>query len=245
MLCSSLCNLNQLGRTHAGEGLVLGVDQTGSCAVQVYWMTGRQSDSHSVLKLCLDGDRLFTKVVDPAKTIEPNQGIYNAMRRSGNSFIVGNGNQTDAAVPYLKGFCRRTLQEVLNTHHFDANATPRITGNTYIQNNGSCLTELALLRMSEVVAQPHCLRFYYDFGHISPGVGFCLTTHSDDGDSLLPFFGEPKPYPLTGNAEYILNTYWAALNKESRVSIAVKFIYLGTAKSRTIIKNRCTKCVVG
>lgn len=238
-------NFVQLNRNpYPGRGLILGVDETGEYAVQVYWIMGRSENSRKRV-FSLDGDRLFTEAVDPAKMENPNLVIYNAMDRFQNTFVVSNGDQTDTVTAFLRIHDRLSLKSALSARQFEPdkpNYTPRITGCTSIAI-GRCSNELVLFRRSELVGDPYCVRFYYEYNNIKPGVGFCLTTYMEDGNPLPPFVGEPLAMPLEGSAGYILATYWDALNADNRVSLAVKFINIRTAKSETLIQNRYTKVV--
>ena len=237
-------NLRNLSRcSYPGRGLILGVDETGENAVQVYWIMGRGENSRNWV-FGLEGDRLFTEAQDPAKVEDPSLIIYNAMGRARYSFVVSNGNQTDTVLESISEIGGMPLSIALHTTRYEPdkpNFTPRITGCSSIVD-GKCYMELALLRKSNFAREgDDCIRFYYVYESIREGIGLCLTTYTGDGNPLPSFVGEPILVPLQGSDEDILNTYWGALNAENRVSLAVKFIDLKTTVSKTLIRNRFVK----
>jgi len=57
---------------------------------------------------------------------------------------------------------------------------------------------------------------------VVPGFGYCITTYKPGSKTLDSFEGEPFSVPLKGGAEEIMNTFWAALEAQWKVSLAGK-----------------------
>ena len=71
-----------------------------------------------------------------------------------------------------------------------------------------------------------------------PGFGLGLTTYQGDGSPLPPFEGEPLWLPLGGSPEAVLERYWNALDRENRVSLALKRIPIGGGAGSRRVRNR-------
>ncbi len=161
------------------------------------------------------------------------------MRQTGSHCVITNGDQTDAIIHGLD--YQRSASEILKTIQYEPdspNYTPRICG-VCILGPGTLSFNLAILRKS--LWGNACDRTFYHYDEIAPGFGFCVTTYSGDGNPLPSFTGDPLLMPLTGSVELIAENYWAALNKENRVSLAVKFINVVTGKSTIHIINKFQK----
>ena len=63
---------------------------------------------------------------------------------------------------------------------------------------------------------------FYSYTDIAPGYGYCLTTYMGDGNPLPSFKGDPLMLPLQGTAEQIADFFWQGLNKDNRISLAVR-----------------------
>ena len=70
------------------------------------------------------------------------------------------------------------------------------------------------------------------------GFGVGLTTYRGDGNPLPSFEGDPLLLPCDGSAEAVLDRYWAALDAENRIAIAVKRIAESDGASQIIVRNR-------
>jgi len=227
---------------YPGRGIVIGTSEDGLHAVEVYWIMGRSENSRNrVFKY--EGERLFTEAADPSKVKDPRLIIYNAMDEFASSFVVSNGDQTDTVVEALQLNEYVDLSNALCERQYEPdspNFTPRITGMCMLIGGGEYSVEISLIRRSEFITDKdgYCERFYYEYGQILPGFGFCVTTYSGDGNPLPAFTGEPYPVPLEGDIDKVLSTYWSILNEENRVSLAVKFIDLFTRKSEIKVINR-------
>lgn len=227
---------------YPGRGLIVGTDESGQYAIQVYWIMGRSSNSQNRV-FSKKGGKLFTEAADPAKVEDPSLIIYNAMDEFGDVFIVSNGDQTDTVITRCKIGGLNGFKKALSGCQYEPDApnfTPRITAECRI-SGGTYSAELGLLKKTELMAGKQCLRFFYEYQEILPGVGFCLTTYAGDGNPLPSFVGEPIALPLIGSAEEILDTYWEVLYHEYRVSLAVKRINLRTGESEILIRNQYKK----
>jgi IMP cyclohydrolase len=236
-------NLDRLGvNQYPGRGIVLGFDTTGTRAVMVYWIMGRSENSRSRV-FTQDGERLFTEPTDPSKIKDPSLVIYNAMDRYSCDHVVSNGDHTDTVIEWLRVQAGATLSNALKFTKFEPDApnfTPRIAGMCRI-SDGKCVAELAILRRSEFV-QGRCIRSYYEYRDIEPGIGFCLTTYCGDGIPLPAFVGEPYPVLIEGTSnQSIASEYVRILNKENMVALAVKTIELETGRSAIAIINKYEK----
>ena len=237
-------NLGDLSRnSYPGRGIVIGTSQDGRFAVQVYWIMGRKPNSRNrVFKS--KGGQLFTEPVDPAQVKDSSLIIYKAMDEYRGRFVVSNGDQTDTVVKKLGLHNNATLSETLVERLFEPDApnfTSRITGLCSI-HMGTCSTTLSLIRKSSAVASVNqCERFYYEYDSILPALGICFHTYMEDGDPLPAFNGEPYHVPLDGPIDEVVETYWSSLDKDNRVSLAVKFIELATSKSKIKVINRFTQ----
>jgi IMP cyclohydrolase len=240
----AMSNLSRLaGNVYPGRGIMLGTSQDGLYAVQVYWIGGRSPNSQNRV-FGVRGGRLFTEAADPTKVKDPKLIIYNAMCEGDGAFVVSNGDQTDTAIQAF-GLHQigLTLSEALCGREYEPdepNWTPRITGLHCVNDQGKWFAELSILRKS-VMEGSSCERFYYEYGQIASGYGFCIHTYGGDGEPLPAFAGEPYLVSLEGNIEDIARDTWALLNEKTRVALAVKFINLKTEDSEIEIINRFTK----
>lgn len=228
--------------SYPGRGMVLGVDESGNYAVQVYWLTGRSESSRNRI-LKKDGRRIFTAVADPDRsgdTDKPALKYYTAMTENAQSFhyVVGNGIQTSDVIRYINDYGR--LSKCVASFSYEPDPpifTPRITGLThvYYSRDKSVSFELSIIRKSR--RSDEAEHFSYEYESIGRGVGYGIMTYAGDGNPPPVFEGEPQLLPLRGSVKTILTEYWNVLNKENRVALAVKFIDLGTGESNTEIQN--------
>ena len=226
---------------YPGRGIVIGTSQDGMYAVQIYWIMGRSENSRNrVFKV--DGTRLYTEAFDPTKVKDPSLIIYNAMSETFGRFVVSNGSQTDEVIKQLSrhyGTLQKSLAEQLYEPD-TPNFTPRITGVCTIHPEvGKYTAELSILRKSEMVSGDNCERSFYEYNGIMPGLGFCITTYSGDGNPLPAFEGSPYPLPIIGrDIRAIMHTYWSILNEDNRVSLAVRLINLHARESSISVINK-------
>jgi len=220
---------------YSGRGIVLGRNHVNSWIV-IYWIMGRSSNSRNRIFTHKDFI-LRTEAADWSIVEDPSLIIYNAMRDLNDCIVVSNGKHTDTICKELedgKSFYRALHSQKHEPDH--PNYTPRISG--IIQRKEGTMS-LSIISKSDFSVEHSEYRFY-SYTDIAPGYGYCLTTYMSDGNPLPSFCGDPIIFPLHGNAEEIANYYWFELNKENRISLAVREISQ-TGKDRLKIINRNQK----
>lgn len=217
---------------YPGRGIVMGINQEGTQAIQVYWVMGRSQNSRNRV-LVEEKGVIKTKpfIEDPGQ--DTSLIIYTAMREVNGVHVVSNGAQTDAVADALAhgGAPEDALAEW--AYEPDApNFTPRITGVLDVKNLAS--SRLSLIKKAaqtdETVRSTHYTR-------VEPGIGNMVTTYKGDGNPLPSFDTNPLHVPLRGSVEEIGVDYWGMLNPENRVALAVKGIDLSSGQSQVVIFN--------
>jgi len=212
-----------LDNPYPGRGIIMGRNPDGNL-VQIYWVMGRSESSRNrVLETIPDKHGwLRTNIAkqDGYKG-DPSLLIYNAMAEERNYYVVSNGTQTDAVI----------ANDNIDALEYDnweyepdnPNFTPRITGVIRYKSGNLISMRMMILRKSPFGDK--CDRWGISFGEVAPGFGYFISTYQGDGNPLPSFHGEPLLMPInhTDPAE-IAQMYWSALNKDNRVSLAVKII---------------------
>jgi len=233
-------NLEALKNNHyPGRIIILGMDESKTNLIQVYAIMGRGTDSRNRILVCDDDGRLETKAADPAKMKDPRLIIYKAMDSIGDAFVVSNGHQTTPALIHRRDAGNSSLTGLMGLDEWQyepdkPNYTPRITG--LILNGPAPCAEILILKKSPFGLD--CQKQLYHYQTFQPGYGYCVSTYEGDGDPLPSFEGEPYLLPLSGTPNEIATEIWGALNKDNRVSLAVKAIDIETGKSTVIIANK-------
>lgn len=209
--------------SYPGRGMVIGMDEIGH-VIQVYWIMGRSENSRN-RKFSVEGGRVFTQPIDPAKVKDPSLIIYNAMRDSHGHFVVSNGVQTDDVV--LGVSVGNNFARALRRWPYEPDApnfTPRITGiYSLAVDHGDPPFYLSIIRKA-AGQEDSCDRTTYEYEKFEKGFGRCITTYVGDGDPLPSFKGDPRLMPLTGDIDTIKGIYWEALDSDNKVALAVKRI---------------------
>lgn len=219
---------------YPGRGIVLGRSTEGFLA-QVYWIMGRSPNSRNRVFVQENG-RLRTEPLDPALVQDPSLVIYTAMDAWKGRHVVTNGDHTDRIIEALKG--KRDFRDALWGQDYEPDPphfTPRIAGVTEV-SSGSAGGWLAVIKANPL--DESTLRFFYDFEELPAGFGWCVHTYQGAGDPLPSFSGEPVLLPLEGGPQALAARYWAALNEENRVALAVKRIAEDGAAAEITIINR-------
>ena len=206
-------------------------------AIQLYWIMGRSDNSRNRV-FEAEGTVLRTKAADPSTMKDPSLVIYEAMLEHGDHYIMSNGDQTRTIFQSLQhgpdGFEKGLI---CRDREPDApNYTPRITGMVTL-TRGIPFYRFAILKANQADPSLSDRNFFYR-EKIKAGEGLLLTTYEEDGNPLPSFSGEPVPMPLSGSPEEILETYWAALNPDNKISLAIKVISPKDGSSRLLLKNR-------
>lgn len=217
---------------YPGRGIIVGMDETGEYLVQVYWIMGRSENSRNRIFVIEEGGILKTAPFDPTKVKDPRLIIYTAMAETLTHYAVSNGAQT------LESFSLDGLHSSLKNWEYEPdhpNYTPRISAVIEPRVWGPSIAELSILKRSPF--SDECNRYLYKLDISNPGLGYCITTYNGDGDPLPSFTGDPYLLPLVGGRERIAHEIWNSLNKENRISLAVKFIEIKTHDSWITVKN--------
>ncbi len=219
---------------YPGRGIVIGCSPDGKNMVQIYWIMGRSENSRNRV-FERDGSYMRTRARDPKKVVDPSLIIYYPMKDIDGMHIVTNGDQTDTIFDYIsKG---KTFKEALMTREFEPdppNYTPRISGISY----KNCKKyDLSILK-AENNDPAKGKKEFFEYDECTPGIGHCITTYMDDGDPLPPFEGKPYPVRLYNDIDETAKTFWNYLNKDNRVSLAVKFVRANTDSEKIKIINK-------
>jgi IMP cyclohydrolase len=219
---------------YPGRGIVLGRASAGFL-VQLYWIMGRSANSRNRVFVEEDG-RLRTAPADPAAMEDPSLVIYTAMDAHRGRHVVTNGDHTDRILEGLRG--GRDFRDGLWGQDYEPdppNHTPRIAGVTEAGPGGAGAW-LAVVKANPL--DQSTLRFFYDFEELSAGFGWGVHTYLGDGAPLPSFAGEPILLPLEGDEPALAQTYWAALNPEHRVALALKRIAEDGKSAQITVINR-------
>jgi IMP cyclohydrolase len=227
-------NLKRLAaHPYPGRGIVLGQSSAGFL-VQVYWLMGRSEQSRNRV-LQQQGAIVRTMPVDAAKVADPSLIIYTALASHRHWHVVSNGDHTDSVVQVVRA--GRDFRNALWGMDYEPDPphnTPRIVGVLEAGRDGA---EGWLAIAKSNPADGSTVRFSYDYEELPPGLGWGISTYSGAGDPLPSFTGEPWALPLDGDESAIAEQYWAALNAENRVALAVKRID-ADGKTKVVLKNR-------
>jgi len=221
---------------YPGRGLVLGRSADGQAWLQVYWIMGRSANSRNRVFVSA-GSTLRTELFDAAAVEDPKLILYDAMLELERAYLVSNGDQTRTVYDALvRG---GSFEGALATREREPDApnfTPRITGLIDLRGAEPAFA-LSLLKANR--ADPERTdRTTYRPAPPPSGLGLGLTTYQGDGSPLPSFEGEPLWLPLAGSPEAVLARYWEALDRENRVSLAVKRIPLGGGPGVLWVRNR-------
>ncbi len=229
---------------YPGRGLVIGRSSAEDAWLLIYWIMGRSTNSRN-RRFVAEGPVLRTAPVDPSKLSDPSLVIYEAMLELPGVYLVSNGDQTRTVYETLQR--GGTFDDALGTREREPDAphyTPRITGMLSLRSpragggrGAAPAAALSLLRASPL-DPTQTDRFTYRPSLAQPGFGYGLTTYRGDGNPLPSFAGDPLLLPCAGNAEVVLETYWAALDAENRVALAVKRIPFAGGAGTLLIRNQ-------
>ena len=220
---------------YAGRGIVIGTSPDKKNAVCAYFIMGRSENSRNRI-FVKDGETVKTEPFDASKVNDPSLIIYNAVRKSGSSLIVTNGDQTDT-VCNLTGN-GKSFKEALETREFEPDApnfTPRISGILYFENGFNY--EMSILKSTDENGSD-CCRYTYSYPS-SGGLGHFIHTYNCNGNPLPAFTGEPHRVNITGDIEEFASEIWESLNADNKISLYVRYTDIETGKytDRIINKN--------
>ncbi|MBM4381828.1 MAG: inosine monophosphate cyclohydrolase [Deltaproteobacteria bacterium] len=220
---------------YPGRGLVLGRAESGDAWLQVYWIMGRSENSRNRVFVA-DGGELRTDAANPALVKDPSLIIYEAMLELPGVYLVSNGDQTRTLADVMESGGRFEDALEMREREPDApNYTPRISGMLDLRL-GEPVLALSILRAN--AADPALTdRSTFRPAPPPPGFGLGLTTYQGDGNPLPAFQGDPLWLPCAGSAQDVADAYWAAIDRENRVALAVKSIHRD-GRSEIALRNR-------
>ena len=223
--------------TYPGRGLVVGRASADDAWLLIYWIMGRSEHSRN-RRFAADGDALRTEPVDASLVDDPSLIIYEAMLSLPSCYLVGNGDQIRTIYDALQAGSSFDAALATREREPDApNYTPRISAMLDLRDATVALT-LSILKAN--VADPtYTDRATYRPAPPPAGLGLCLTTYDGDGSPLPSFSQDPLLLPCQGDIDAVLDAYWAALDANNRVALAVKRIPANGA-IELIIRNRHT-----
>jgi hypothetical protein len=220
---------------YPGRGLVIGRNGVGQWTL-VYWIMGRSEHSRN-RQFVAEGGVLRTQAFDASRVVDPSLIIYEAMLELPGIWLVTNGDQTRTIADALASGA--TFESALSTRAHEPDAphyTPRISGMLDLRH-GAPRVMLAVLRANP--GDPSLTdRSFFHVGEPAPGTGRGLTTYAGDGHPLPSFAGEPLLLPLERRGADTLERYWAALDADNRIALAVKTVDPDGQSGELLVRNR-------
>jgi len=224
------------GNPYVGRGIVIGKSEDGKNAVFAYFIMGRSENSRNRI-FVENGDEVIIHPFDASKVEDPSLIIYSPVRKSGNSLIVTNGDQTDTIYDFLeKG---STFEAALETREFEPdkpNFTPRISGIMNFTNNDFDY-KMSILKSADSEGTA-CNRYTFSYKSIA-GTGHFIHTYVTDGNPIPTFMGEPERVVIPNDIDEFTNYIWNNLNEQNKISIYVRYVSLedGSVENRMINGN--------
>ena len=222
--------------TYPGRGIIVGLSSDSKTIYQIYWIMGRSSNSRNRI-FAQEGDFIKTKAFDDSKLEDPSLIIYYPMKKYNNYHIVTNGDQTDTIYDFLS--CGKSFEDAVNSRYFEPDApnfTPRIS-NIMAINEPNFVCQISVNKTLNNNSN-YPVTYIYKYEHLMPGVGFLITTYSQDGDPLPSFCGEPIHIPIFDDIKTNLTSYWDCLDSENKISLFVKSIDLVSGSDSISIINK-------
>ena len=219
---------------YAGRGIVIGTSPDKKNAVCAYFIMGRSENSRNRV-FVKTGETLKTEPFDVSKVSDPSLIIYNAVRKTENSLIVTNGDQTDTVYNLMSD--GKSFKESLETREFEPDApnfTPRISGILYFENGFNY--EMSILKSIDENGSD-CCRYTYSYPSVA-GLGHFIHTYNCNGDPLPTFTGEPHRISIKNNIEEFANEIWESLNADNKISLYVRYTDIETGKYTDKIINK-------
>lgn len=219
---------------YAGRGIVIGTSPDRKNAVCAYFIMGRSENSRNRV-FVKTSETLKTEPFDVSKVSDPSLIIYNAVRKTENSLIVTNGDQTDTVYNLMSG--GKSFKESLETREFEPDApnfTPRISGILYFENGFNY--EMSILKSIDENGS-ECCRYTYSYPSVA-GLGHFIHTYNCNGDPLPTFTGEPHRISIKNNIEEFANEIWESLNADNKISLYVRYTDIETGKYTDKIINK-------
>lgn len=221
--------------SYVGRGIVVGKSEDGKKAVFAYFIMGRSENSRNrVFKE--EGDDVTIYPFDASKVEDPSLIIYSPVRKSGNSVIVTNGDQTDTIYDYLK--VGKSFEEALETRCFEPDApnfTPRISAILRFEE-GDFSYKLSILKSADEDGTA-CNRYTFCYEPLN-GLGHFIHTYNCDGNPIPTFTGEPERVKIPNDIAAFANNLWNNLNEANKISLYVRYTDLSTGKYEKVLFNK-------
>ncbi len=238
----NIYKINDIGElikdnSYVGRGIVIGTTEDGTKAVAAYFIMGRSENSRNRVFTEKDGE-IKTEPFDASKVEDPSLIIYNAVRKSDDSLIVTNGDQTDTIFDLMSE--GKSFKEALETRRFEPDApnlTPRISGILNFKDGGFSY-EMSILKSIDEQGSDCCR---YTFSYPSKaGLGHFIHTYVCDGNPIPTFQGEPERVKIPDSIDEFTETLWNNLNADNKISLYVRYTELATGEfeQRLINKNK-------
>ena len=221
--------------SYVGRGIVIGKSADGKKAVSAYFIMGRSANSRNRIFVERDGV-LYTEPFDASKVEDPSLIIYAAQRTYENKLIVTNGDQTDTIYAGLQS--GQDFREALESRTFEPdypNLTPRISGMLTFSGRDFSY-EMSILKSADAEGSA-CSRYTYSYAAL-PGLGHFIHTYVGDGNPLPTFQGEPERVAIPDSIDVFTDSLWNALNRDSRISLYVRYTDLATGGEENRLINR-------
>ena len=224
------------GNSYVGRGIVIGKSADGKKAVTAYFIMGRSENSRNRVFIEKDGE-VIINAYDASKLKDPTLIIYSPIRKTADSLIVTNGDQTDTIYDFIKN--GKSFESALDTREFEPDApnlTPRISGIIYFKDNDFTY-KLSILKSADS-AGTACNRYTFSYSPVA-GVGHFIHTYNCDGNPIPTFTGEPERVNIPNDIVEFTDDLWNNLDENNKVSLYVRYIDLenGKAENRLINKN--------
>jgi len=219
----SKINLKKLKeKKYPGRGIIIGLTPDKKNYVQIYWIMGRSKNSRNIIFVEENG-YLKNEIYDEKLVKDTSLILYYSMKNFKDKHIISNGDQTETIFKYIKN--GKNFEKALGTRYFEPdgpNFTPRISGILFNEKN-EFTYKLSLIKSIDN-NKNYCAKYFFNYESAIPGYGHFISTYIDDGNPLPSYNGEPKILPIFNNMTDNLKKYWDLLNKDNRISIAVKYI---------------------
>ena len=220
---------------YPGRGIVIGATPDKRYAACAYFIMGRSENSRNRVFM-REGETVKTEPFDASKVSDPSLIIYNAVRRTKNSLIVTNGDQTDTVYELMSA--GQSFKNALETREFEPDApnfTPRISGILYFENGFHY--EMSILKSADENGTD-CCRYTYSYPSVG-GLGHFIHTYNGDGNPLPTFTGEPHRVIVEEDIEAFAEEIWESLDPDNKISLYVRYtdVETGTYTDRMINKN--------
>lgn len=221
---------------YAGRGIVIGTTPDKTSAVCAYFIMGRSKNSRNRV-FVKENEIVKTRPFDVSKVSDPSLIIYNAVRKTDDSLIVTNGDQTDTVYDLMNE--GKSFKDALKIREFEPDApnfTPRISGILYFKDE-FCY-EMSILKSTDENGTD-CCRYTYSYPSC-PGLGHFIHTYNRNENPLPSFTGEPHRVNIENDIDDFTNEIWKSLNPDNKISLYVRYTQIKTGKytDRIINKNR-------